>query len=94
MANEKSHIKDEAVKPAKIFDDVYYIGRRIVGVFAVTTSDGIVLIDSMDPTDADEKHIIPGMEELGLDPSDIKLIILTHGHFDHFCGARRLQKKQ
>ena len=84
---------DEAVAPIKIFDDVYYIGRRGVGVFAVTTSEGIVLIDAMDPCDADEKHIIPGLKEVGLDPKDIKLVIVTHGHGDHYMGARALQDK-
>ena len=95
MPEEKprKHMPDTPVEPAQLFDDVYYIGRRVVGVFAIATSDGIVLIDSMDPTDADERHIIPGMEKLGLDPAAIKLIILTHGHFDHFAGARRLQKR-
>lgn len=89
----KKHMPDAPVEPAWLFDDVCYIGRRVVGVFAVATSEGIVLIDSMDPTDADERHIIPGMEQLGLNPADIKWIILTHGHFDHFAGARRLQKR-
>lgn len=95
MSNEqpKRRIQDDPVAPEKLFDDVYYIGRRGVGVFAVTTEEGIVLIDSMDPTDADEKHIVPGLTALGLDPHDLKLIILTHGHFDHFAGARRLQKR-
>ena len=84
---------NEPVDPIKIFDDVYYIGRVGVGVFAVTTSEGIVLIDSMDPVDADEKHIIPGLKALGLDPADIKLVIITHGHGDHYMGARHLQDK-
>lgn len=89
----RKKIQDGPVEPIKIFDDVYYIGRKGVGVFAVTTSEGIVLIDSMDPVDAAEKHIIPGMEQLGLNPSDITDIILTHGHFDHFAGAKHLQDK-
>lgn len=89
----RPRIQDSPVSPAKIFDDVYYIGRRVVGVFAITTSEGIVLIDSMDPTDAAEQHIIPSMEHLDLDPAQIKLIIITHGHFDHFAGARHLQKR-
>ena len=84
---------NESVEPIKIFDDVYFIGRVGVGVFAVTTSEGIVLIDAMDPIDADEKHIIPGLEALGLNPADIKLIIITHGHGDHYEGARRLQER-
>jgi metallo-beta-lactamase class B len=31
------------------------------------------------------------MKQLNLNPADIKLIILTHGHFDHFGGAKYMQ---
>lgn len=82
---------DYEVEPMKLFDDCYYIGRHGVGVFAITTSEGIVLIDSMDPTEASSMYIKPGMIKLGLNPAEIKMIILTHGHFDHFSGAKRLQ---
>lgn len=84
---------DRPVEPMKIFDDVAYIGRLVVGVFVISTSDGLVLIDSMDPVDADEKHIVPGLQALGYRPEDINTIIITHGHFDHFAGAKRLQDK-
>lgn len=89
----QNRISDEPVAPAKIFDDVYFVGRRIVGVFVVPTSEGLVMIDSMDPCDADEKHIVPGLQKLGFRPEDINTIIITHGHFDHFAGAKRLQDK-
>ncbi len=81
------------VDPIRVFDDVYYIGRKDVGVYAVTTSEGIVLIDSMDPSDAAERYIIPGLRAVGLDPADIKLVLITHGHGDHYMGARHLQDK-
>ena len=94
MSREEARkFMQEPVEPIKLFDDVYYIGRRGVGVFAITTSEGIVLIDSMDPADAAEKHIIPGLEAVGLNPADIKLIVITHGHGDHFLGAKHLQDK-
>lgn len=90
---QRKRIQDGPVEPEKIFDDVYYIGRKAVGIFAVRTSEGIVLIDSMDPVDADDLHIIPGMKKLGLNPEDISTIIITHGHFDHFAGAKHLQER-
>jgi metallo-beta-lactamase class B len=83
---------ERKVQPLKIFDDVYFVGKVGVGCFIVDTGEGYVLIDAMDPADAAENNIIPGMETLGLDPGDIKAILITHGHFDHFCGARHLQQ--
>ena len=82
---------DTGVSPAKLFDDVYYVGRRGVGVFVIDTKEGLVMIDSMDPCDAAEEYIIPGLKELGFDPNTLNTVLLTHGHFDHFAGAKHLQ---
>jgi metallo-beta-lactamase class B len=83
---------DQDMQPLKVFDNLYYVGMRQVGAWAVTTPQGIILIDSLFPGDG-QKRIEPGLRALGLRPQDIKLIILTHGHVDHFGGARYLQDK-
>src|SRR5690606_38944601 len=50
-------------------------------------SDGIILIDAMNNAD-DAEHVIDvGMRKLGLDPAQIKMLIITHGHGDHYGGA-------
>ena len=90
---EMKKFMNQEVEPIKIFDDVWYIGRRGVGVFAITTDEGIVLIDAMDPVDAADKYIVPGLKKVGLDPANINTIIITHGHGDHFLGAKRLQNE-
>jgi len=36
--------------------------------------------------------LIPGMEKAGLDPKQIKYVIIGHGHFDHFGGTPYLQR--
>lgn len=51
------------------------------------TSEGLILIDALNkPADAEE-IIIPGMRSLGLDPAQIKYLIITHGHRDHYGAA-------
>lgn len=92
-AQKKPRPQDGPVEPIRIFDDVWYIGRVMVGVFVIKTGEGLVLIDAMDPYDADEKHIIPGLEKVGLRPEDIRMILITHGHMDHYDGAKRLQQR-
>ena len=82
----------QAQEPTKIFDNLYFIGFNDVGAWALTTSQGIIVIDSLyTPGDA-EKVLIPGMEKAGLDPKQIKYVIIGHGHFDHFGGTPYLQK--
>lgn len=83
---------DPVITPTKIFDNLYVIGRTTTVVYALTTSDGIVLIDAGYP-DQLETVLLPGMKELGLDPARIKYILVTHGHADHFGGSTVLQQR-
>jgi len=83
---------DPVITPTKLFDNLYVIGRTTTVVYALTTSDGIVLIDAGYP-DQLETVLLPGMKELGLDPARIKYILVTHGHADHFGGTTVLQQR-
>lgn len=80
------------LEPTKVFDNLYCIGTRSVVAWALQTEEGIILIDSMwDNRDA--KLIEDGMEKLGLNPKDIKYILISHGHGDHYGGAKYLRDK-
>jgi metallo-beta-lactamase class B len=82
----------QTLEPTKIFDNLYYIGFNDVGAWAITTSQGIIVIDSLNTPEEAEKILIPGMEKAGLDPKQIKYVIIGHGHFDHFGGTPYLQR--
>jgi metallo-beta-lactamase class B len=77
--------------PAKVFDNLYYIGLGEVGSWAITTSDGIILIDTLNNTGEAKQYVEGGLRKLGLDPAQIKYIIVSHGHGDHYGGAKYLQ---
>jgi metallo-beta-lactamase class B len=80
------------VEPTRAFDNLYYVGNEFVGVWVLRTSAGLVLFDSSSSADEAEHHLVPGLVKLGLDPAQIKYVIVTHGHWDHFGGAAYLQK--
>ena len=82
---------DPRIPPTKIFDNVYAMGRRGTVVYAITTSDGIILIDS-GYADQLDSILLPDMKKLDLDPARVKYILLGHGHTDHFGGARYFQE--
>jgi metallo-beta-lactamase class B len=82
----------QTLEPTKIFDNLYYIGFNDVGAWALTTSQGIIVIDTLYTPEDAEKVLIPGMQKAGLDPKQIKYVIIGHGHFDHFGGSSYLQK--
>ena len=79
-------------EPAKVFDNVYWVGTKINSAWAIKTSDGIILLDTM-YNYAAETEIVDGLKKLGLDPATIKYVIVSHGHGDHDEGAKLLQDR-
>ena len=79
------------IPPTKVFDNLWYIGTDYVGTWAVKTSAGIILIDSMNNPEDARNIIIPGVRQAGLDPAQLKYVLLSHGHFDHYGGAATLR---
>jgi metallo-beta-lactamase class B len=77
----------------KLFDNLYFFGYNTVGAWAIPTSQGIILIDSLNNVMEAETIIEPSLKKVGLNPADVKMIIVGHGHFDHFGGAPYFQQK-
>lgn len=77
-------------EPVKVFDNLYFLGTKIHGSWAVTTSDGIIIIDTL-YSYAAGPEIVEGLRKLGLDPATIKYVVVSHGHGDHDAGAKLLQ---
>jgi metallo-beta-lactamase class B len=79
-------------EPAKVFDNLYYLGQTEYSAWAVTTSDGIIIIDTLFDYSV-EDEIVNGLTKLGLDPSKIRYVLVSHGHLDHVGGAWLLQER-
>jgi metallo-beta-lactamase class B len=79
-------------KPYKVFDNLYFVGTRIHSSWALTTSDGIVLFDTLFDY-AIEPEIVEGLKTVGLDPRRIKYVLISHAHGDHDQGAALLQSR-
>jgi metallo-beta-lactamase class B len=79
------------VPAQKIFDNLFYIGQMGVSAWAIKAPGGLVLIDALNNADEARDIIVPGLTALGLNPKDIKYVILTHGHGDHYGGAQYLK---
>ncbi len=78
------------VEPAQVFDNLYYIGSQANSSWAVTTSDGIIVIDTGFHYSIEELAV-EGLRKFGLDPADIRYVIVSHAHSDHYMGAKFLQ---
>ncbi len=79
-------------EPAKVFDNLYFIGSKDVSAWAITTSEGIILIDSLYDYSVEEQ-IENGLKKLSLDPARVKYVLVSHGHGDHYLGSKFLQDR-
>ena len=78
--------------PYKVFDNLYWLGTRQHSSWALRTSEGIIIIDTNFAW-ATRPEIIDGLTKLGLNPQDIKYVIVSHAHGDHDQGAAELQER-
>ncbi len=79
-------------EPAKVFDNLYFVGGKVHSAWILSTKDGLILFDTIYPYNSEEL-IIGGMKKLGLDPANIKYMMISHAHGDHIGGAEMLQKR-
>ncbi len=79
----------QRVAPFQVFDNLYYVGAKWVSAWLLETDQGLILFDTLygDLTDL----VIDGIRELGFDPNDIRYVVVTHAHYDHIGGAKRMQ---
>lgn len=85
-------VEGQRAEPMKVFDNLYFVGQKAVTTWALTTSDGIVLIDAGYPDRFDDT-LVAGLTKVGLDPRRIRAALVAHEHADHFGGARLLQER-
>src|SRR5437762_13202814 len=79
-------------EPVKVFDNLYFVGQTEYSAWAVNTSDGIILIDTIWDYSV-EDAVVGGLRKLGLDPARLKYALVSHAHIDHIGGAKHLQDK-
>jgi metallo-beta-lactamase class B len=79
-------------EPVKVFDNLYFLGQTEYSAWAVKTSEGIIIIDSIFDYSVDDE-VVGGLKAMGLDPAAIKYVVISHGHSDHSGGAKYLQDR-
>lgn len=89
----KKRKRSEPIPATKVFDNLYFVGTGGVSSWVLKTEEGLILIDALNNTQQAKKYIEKGLISLGLDPNDLKYLIITHGHGDHYGGQAFLVKK-
>ena len=76
--------------PGRLFDNLYMIGTKDYPVYGVNTSEGVVIIDP--GFDYNSKHIAMNLLRFGVDPDNLKYIIVSDALVERYSGASVLQK--
>ena len=77
-------------EPAKVADNLYFLGEKAHHSWALVGSEGIIVIEALyDYMVADE--VAGGLRKLGLDMNKVKYAVMSHAHGDHDGGAAFLQ---
>ena len=76
------------VKPSKIWGNLYFVGTEPASTHIIDTQEGLIMLDS--GYQHSLYQVIHNMHISGLNPLDIKYIVHTHGHIDHFGATRAL----
>jgi len=82
---------DPIIEPTRIFDNVYAIGNSGTTAYVIRTPAGLLMIDALSANQVDSQ-LLPGFQKLGLDPAQVKMILVAHGHADHYGGSAYFQE--
>ena len=85
LTRDPNNLKPQ--EPIKLFDDLYFVGNRMVGSWVIPTGEGLVLIEGSAEVDHWENCLKPGLDKLGFGGEKIIALLLTHGHMDHYAGC-------
>ena len=80
----------EPFPPHRMIGNIYYVGSRDLASYLITTSAGDILINSNLVSSV--PLIRESIEKLGFRMSDIKILLLSHAHFDHDGGGAEMKK--
>ena len=75
-----------AEKPFNIAGNIYYVGNTHASSILVDTGDGLLLLDT--PSWPEFAYLIESIYQLGFNPHDVKIVLCSHSHGDHYgCAA-------
>jgi metallo-beta-lactamase class B len=77
-------------KPFRIVANVYYVGSKDLASYLIVTPLGHILINSSLPSSV--PLIKNSVEALGFHFSDVKILLISHAHWDHAAGSAEIKR--
>lgn len=80
----------EPFPPFKIADNLYYVGSKGLASYLITTPKGHILINSN--LEESVSMIRASVEKLGFKFTDVKILLISHAHYDHNAGSATIKR--
>ena len=74
----------------QVYGNTYFVGVEGLSSILIDSGDGLILLDGGLPQTA--PLIVENIDSLGYSITDVKIIALSHAHFDHAGGIAALQR--
>jgi len=76
--------------PYRIIGNVYYVGSQGLASYLITTKEGHILINSS--LESSVPLIRESIEKLGFKFGDVKVLLISHAHWDHCAGSASIKE--
>ena len=80
----------EPFPPYRVIGNIHYVGSRGLASYLITTPKGHILINSS--LESSVPLIRDSVEKLGFRFSDVKILLISHAHWDHCAGSARVKE--
>src|ERR1043165_696366 len=80
----------EPFPPFKIAGNLYYVGSKGLANYLIATPQGHILINS--DLEANVPLIRDSIEKLGFKFSDVRILLISHAHWDHDAGSAAIKR--
>ena len=91
--NAPAYVQNDWTEPFpafKIAGNLYYVGSKGLASYLITTTEGHILINS--DLEANVPMIRASIESLGFKFSDVKILLISHAHWDHCAGSAAIKQ--
>jgi metallo-beta-lactamase class B len=82
---------EEPFQPVHVVGPIHYIGTVGLGAYLINTSEGHIVVNTGMPSSG--PMMIEGIQSLGFQPADVKIILSVHAHTDHAGAVAYLKEK-
>jgi metallo-beta-lactamase class B len=76
--------------PHRVAGNIYYVGSQGLAAFLITSPEGHILINSN--LESSVPQIRSSVEKLGFSFNDVKILLISHAHWDHCAGSALIKK--